>query len=179
MPIARRLTVIFSSMMCGVLLVGFLRGIFIGDLLRWRTARGTYFEIVTVPTQFRISAAKNWPIAQPFSWIHGAYPELSAAGAVGHHLMGIRTGLSSDSQSWRVNNNGTVGQVIVMTHAFPYPILIVLTAIPLLLSWISRRVLERRAAQRRERGLCVACGYDLRAAGERCSECGSAIQNAG
>jgi hypothetical protein len=43
------------------------------------------------------------------------------------------------------------------------------TAIPARWLW-----LYRRSAQRRSRGLCLACGYDLRATAERCPECGAA-----
>jgi hypothetical protein len=32
-----------------------------------------------------------------------------------------------------------------------------------------------RRRRRRERGLCVKCGYDLRGGGEKCSECGASV----
>jgi hypothetical protein len=36
------------------------------------------------------------------------------------------------------------------------------------------RLVERRQRLRRQRGLCVQCGYDLRASPGRCPECGAA-----
>jgi hypothetical protein len=50
----------------------------------------------------------------------------------------------------------------------PYGAVFAITLVPeagLLLGWVRRR-------GRRRRGLCVRCGYDLRASGARCSECG-------
>lgn len=40
--------------------------------------------------------------------------------------------------------------------------------------WLVRRRTEARRRRRAEAGLCVKCGYDLRAGGATCPECGSA-----
>jgi len=69
----------------------------------------------------------------------------------------------------------TTGEHYVRTLQFPislpYCLLVILTgALPA--HWI----LVRRTPQaevRRSRGLCLKCGYDLRATPDRCPECGS------
>ena len=45
----------------------------------------------------------------------------------------------------------------------------------LLVIWTFRFVKARKRRARIARGLCPACGYDVRAAPDRCSECGLEI----
>ena len=55
--------------------------------------------------------------------------------------------------------------------AIPTWVFVVLFAIP---PTIELRAMLRRRS-RHKRGLCVACGYDVRASGERCPECGAIV----
>jgi hypothetical protein len=57
----------------------------------------------------------------------------------------------------------------------PYWMLAVLLT-PLTALWLWRvAVRHRRPAYRRKHGLCLHCGYDLRASKDRCPECGTEI----
>ncbi len=62
----------------------------------------------------------------------------------------------------------------MLNVAIPFWMLLVASGgLPLAcLVWRRR---SRLMALRREAGLCVTCGYDLRASGERCPECGAEI----
>jgi predicted amidophosphoribosyltransferase len=52
---------------------------------------------------------------------------------------------------------------------------VIVFVMPLWLFVAYRGVRLRR--ERRRNGLCVNCGYDVRASGSRCSECGEEISN--
>jgi hypothetical protein len=55
---------------------------------------------------------------------------------------------------------------------FPLWLLPTVFALPVVLTWALAVVRRRR---RRRLGLCLACGYDLRASTDRCPECGAAV----
>lgn len=60
----------------------------------------------------------------------------------------------------------------ILTLGVPYWVLLLLSIIPVLLLRPGRRCEQRH---RKTAGLCLSCGYDLRASMERCPECGSAF----
>jgi hypothetical protein len=71
---------------------------------------------------------------------------------------------------WRINDYWVVGsKAVVIPFWAPFFACGVLPAV-LLTRWASVRRYRRR------RGLCLACGYDVRASGERCPECGAVVR---
>lgn len=60
----------------------------------------------------------------------------------------------------------------------PYwPIVLILSSMSLIFA--SREVCDLRSRRRTMRGLCRVCGYDLRASGHRCPECGAVREETG
>ena len=173
-----RTAIVGSVLLLIILITLFFRSIYAADLIRYRTGSGTYLELATIPSQLRISYGAHWPTAQAFEWTHGSYQSVSKVGAVGHHLMRWQAALAVDNQLYRVGTPSGVNRVSVSTIAVPFPSLILVAVMPLLILWGRRRYRQRVSLSRRKAGLCTHCGYDLRATDARCSECGTAIQTA-
>ena len=72
---------------------------------------------------------------------------------------------------WRSNPHpsGLDWRVMIPTWT-----LLLLSIVPVA-GWLDWRRARLARARRREAGLCVACGYDLRASKDRCPECGRPI----
>lgn len=67
------------------------------------------------------------------------------------------------------------GAIVRAWHvAVPYW-LVWLSITAVWLPWFVRWLKQVRRMRRKNRGLCLNCGYDLRASRERCPECGTAI----
>jgi hypothetical protein len=62
------------------------------------------------------------------------------------------------------------------TLVFPHWLAVAVLAVPPA-AWGAVRLRGRRAARRAAGGLCLACGYDLRASPGRCPECGAVAAN--
>ena len=72
--------------------------------------------------------------------------------------------------------------VIVWVIVYAYPRVLLegaaLTLLLILPPWYLNRRQQRRLIFRRANGLCLHCGYDLRASSHRCPECGAACMAA-
>lgn len=72
------------------------------------------------------------------------------------HRPGVSTGIESH-------------RVLIILHCWLLP-----PCLPFPWLWLRRTRRERRLAWRKAHGLCLVCGYDLRATPDRCPECGTA-----
>lgn len=70
---------------------------------------------------------------------------------------------------------GAGGSLKMVAFSISYPLLATLSALPGLLRVSVRFSSRWRSGRKRAPGLCIGCGYDLRATPERCPECGRRI----
>ena len=78
-----------------------------------------------------------------------------------------RDTLMNLSGDWRRPGPRRIGREIELAYVLPAALLALAPA-----AWGWRQVGRRRRLWRRN-GLCIRCGYDLRATPERCPECGA------
>ena len=108
-----------------------------------------------------------------------AYLYIDTTPDVGEQIAGVRSvhaagdvAVRSLTRTYASASGGTPYQDHKLTAWVPYWLLLLIFA-PLPL-WVGTVYRARRIrASRRKRGLCAACGYDLRASPGRCPECGA------
>jgi len=169
-------------LLCLAFIAAWVRSHQTTDLVVWSGSAGRYDELVTIPGQFRWTRVTNWVGNQPLRWISNpnesnyAYQPVFGQQVVRGAWLPI--GIGFDGGSRRINSP------IVSSHTYkPITVAYRITAVPFALPvlvtgvvvlWpLLRKFRHRRiSAERRIRGLCSFCGYDVRATPGRCPECG-------
>jgi len=150
----------------------------------------SYFRYMTVAYIGRSSTDHVWTSGGQLSWLHqtgSGLPEFLATSGVApqwnvdagrYHARhydsvdrwnSFRETLRFGTRSTPMTLKG--GGIIMQRQTWiPYWPIAWLFAMPPAIAWQRHRVRQRRLRA----GLCLRCGYDLRASAGRCPECGSA-----
>ena len=188
-----------SLLLCLATVVLILRAQSTTDVIIATTSPGRAVMIWSAYGEVGIGTAEGWPVEQRVAWLS---PRLVAYADPGSNLAwccGVRypplhwptcgwgklefyrgpvhTLLISEQQ--QKQNSSWFGPISGAVIAIPsMPLAYVSALVPF--AWIARLSTKRvRTFDRRRRGLCLSCGYDLRASHVRCPECGAAISHSG
>lgn len=175
-PVA--VSLIFGPLCCAIILL-WARSHRVMDLVIMSGAGGRYYEVVTIPGQFRFTRVTNWIGHQPLRWYaHDPVPWWPVFGQQAVYRTWVPPGIAFGGGTRRINSpmSGprayaplTVGYRII---AVPFAVPALVTGTIALWPWLRLRRRRRLRQARVAGGLCPACGYDLRASPARCPECG-------
>ena len=147
------------------------------DMLSATTAGHRHIELLTIPGQLRMTVVANWPTAPEGLRYRAKIPigqfVIFGQRPIYHEWYFPGVGITHGSA--RVSDpSGAAAIVTFRTIAVPLELpLLPLTIAPAWVVWQSRR--RRLLRQHRlKHGLCLVCGYDLRATPQQCPECGHA-----
>lgn len=176
--ILRKAITLLFALFCGASIFAWWRSHQRTDLMFLARPGGIYYELVTIPGQFRLTRVTGYPCQPRFVWIHGSpNPSVPVFGQQPVYAKWTPLGVGFDGGSRRINGQviGTAGRPITVAYrivAIPFAVPAVVCGLIALLPWIVRRRRSRLRLERATHGLCPMCGYDLRATPGRCPECG-------
>ena len=164
-----------SLLLCGVVVAGWVRSHFVSERVTWhgtgelRGRRVNAMHSVTSGRgQVRVLTSYFGPKhPNPRMTYETGPAERAVKGRALHRRLGFSyyewVDAGAPATAWNLGGRDV---------SVPYWLAAVVLAMPATL-WLAARG-RRRRRWRRERGLCVVCGYDLRATPARCPECGAA-----
>lgn len=155
-----------------------LRTRFVQDLITF-TRGGTLYRVHAKENGVVVARIVGWPSRVGLSW------ESAPTGAAGLGVPVLFSVLRHSSLFGDIDLEQGTGAVFVPTiDSAPVTVRATIVVVPwswfvltavvpaaVLTSIALRRIHVRRS--RRSRGLCIVCGYDLRATNDRCPECGT------
>jgi hypothetical protein len=154
-----------------------IRSHYTADLLVYSSGRGDYHEYVSIPGQFRYTRVQGWTRRQPLQWHSGEFRSTQVVfgqQAVYRRWTVLGIGFDGGARRVPVSEQSVSPSVVISYQIMAVPFAqpaAVLGAIGLF-PWLRLRRRRMVREERRRQGLCPVCGYDLRASGGRCPECG-------
>ena len=162
---------VVSLVLCSLFVIACVRSNFGYDNVEGSlgaAAPKPYLSFISSGGVLTAAVAPNYPGTYRWDWTTGDPPP---------ERRWLRAGFRFQRRKMKfrpsVAPTGAADSYTYYSLEIPYWSPIALTGVgPALALWTTARA--RRFRRRRERGLCVRCGYDLRATPSRCPECGTA-----
>jgi hypothetical protein len=193
---------LLSLLLCIVTVILYVRSFQAADGIYFGTAEGRFWEFRTSREQIAyVVTYWNWPVDTPLTWKRDSYhvgPSGVGFGAYydwephypwNHTWSGwlveradVRLFVSDDNRTplfgapTHQSNTADSSPMTPMWVMF-CPLLFVIGATGILpatriITYGRRRLILSR---RRKKGLCLKCGYDIRASNDKCPECGTPV----
>ena len=165
------------SIVVALLFIGlWIRSHLTDDLVSFSSGNGWYHEYVTIPGQLRVTRVSGWVGREPVRWIHGPMPAMwPVFGQQAVYRSWTILGIGFDGGTRMIPGQAGPVTVSYQIVAMPFALPALVFGVIGLLPWMRLRRRRLLAQDRIKRGLCPACGYDLRATEERCPECGAVL----
>lgn len=146
-----------------IVLIIDLRSYWVADRLGWRSS-----SVETTHGEFHFSYMSYTPGSGYAPGTGWAYSTSAPRGHKAKSLWGVQPALAEYGFAYTIITDPRFRSFHMMVPL--WFIALIFAILPA--SWLSRYRRPWRRERRRAAGLCVRCGYDIRATPERCPECG-------